>query len=90
MHSDCHPYKVAISNAVGNFRKMVESNLPTEKYFDFSKLDEKSTKRKVNKLLEHHAYIFETDDQVKHENPYLTKVIARCMFDHFFLKDGPS
>ncbi|KAF8243717.1 hypothetical protein K440DRAFT_636862 [Wilcoxina mikolae CBS 423.85] len=44
MHSDCHPYKVirqAISNAVGNFRKMVKSNLPTEQYFDFAKLDEK-------------------------------------------------
>ncbi|KAF8252976.1 hypothetical protein K440DRAFT_627127 [Wilcoxina mikolae CBS 423.85] len=53
MHSDCRPYKVirqAISNAVGNYRKMVKTNLPTEQYFDLAKLDEKSIKRKVHKL----------------------------------------
>ncbi|KAF8535916.1 hypothetical protein BDD12DRAFT_891499 [Trichophaea hybrida] len=90
MHFHCHPYKVAISNGVGNFGKMVKSNLPTDMYFDFATLDAKSTKHKVNQMLEHHAYIFETDVQVKRENPYLMQVIARCMFDHFFLNDGPS
>ncbi|KAF8535949.1 hypothetical protein BDD12DRAFT_808179 [Trichophaea hybrida] len=79
LDANCPAYKVirqAISNAVGNYWKMVQTNLMKEHYFGLGKLDEK--------------YIFESDDQEKRENPYLTKVIARCMFDHFFSKDGPS
>ncbi|KAF8541852.1 hypothetical protein BDD12DRAFT_877664 [Trichophaea hybrida] len=90
LDANCPAYKIrqAISNAVRNYRKMVQTNLTKEHYFGLGKLDEKSVRRKVVKLLDNNRYIFESDDQEKRENPYLTKVIARCMFDHFFSKDG--
>ncbi|KAF8242991.1 hypothetical protein K440DRAFT_638090 [Wilcoxina mikolae CBS 423.85] len=41
-------------------------------------------------LMKEHYFGLGKLNEKSEVSPYLTKIIAHCMFDHFFSKDGPS